>query len=69
MKWSKEFKRQFVFEAIMYMVQGFMLVLLLFNMTIKFMFIVLIVEYFLSIVNTICWFLWVNKADTKKVDE
>jgi hypothetical protein len=68
MKWSKEFKRQVIFEGILFTIQGFMLVLLLFNMTIKFLFIVLIVEYFLSIVNTICWFLWVNKADKKKVD-
>lgn len=67
MKWTKEFKRQLVFEAILYTIQGFMLVLLLFNMTIKFLFIVLIVEYFLSIINTVCWFLWVDKADKKEM--
>lgn len=65
MKWTREFKRQLVFESILYSIQGLMLVLFLFNMTIKFLFIVLIVEYFLSIINTVCWFLWVDKADKK----
>lgn len=68
MKWSKDLKRQVIFEGILYLIQGFMLVLFLFNMTIKFLAVVLLVEFFMSIIATVGWFIWVNKADNKKVD-
>ncbi len=63
MKWSKDLKRQVLFEGILYLIQGFMLVLFLFNMTIKFLAVVLLVEFFMSMIATVGWFMWVNKAD------